>query len=495
MGGTSNNNTNKDHNKNHNNSAAMPKSTGMFEYGIFLAALISGTGCSICSKTMMQMSSTGKSGHVEPFSKPIFQTLGMFVGMTFGLVMHAVVKHYRIEFPGYTHPPPATTTVQKNSNSGSRTVSYGSIPTTAVIQTRNEVPYWMLLFLAIPSIFDLAATALCMMGLQYLNVSIYQLLRGSGIIFVALLKQYWLDHPLYTFQWVGVSYNVVSVFLVSATAVLGNQQQTQTSVNDVEGSTSAVVGVGLVLAGALVQALQFVFEEKVMTMDESAAPPLLLIGMEGLWGTVLCLFVVYPLTTYVIPGNDFGGVYEDMGNTFTLIANSSTIQWAFCFYFLIIFSYNLFAVLVTFCLNSIWHAILDNFRPLTVWSVGVSMYYLGRSANFGEPWTIYSWIQVLGMVVLLYGTAIYNAPNPGSVKLTGQWWNFGINFTQEYEDLEEATHWESKKINQRRASSMAEMSPFIMQRTMQHRHQALLLLQQPSVVMVVMEESTSSFIA
>jgi drug/metabolite transporter (DMT)-like permease len=458
----------------------------------------------------MQMSSTGKSGHVEPFSKPIFQTLGMFVGMTFGLVMHAIVKRYRIEFPGYVHDHTTVSTVRKeiadgnnNNNKGSKTVSYGSITTTAVIPTSpNEVPYWMLLFLAIPSIFDLAATALCMMGLQYLNVSIYQLLRGSGIIFVALLKQYWLDHPLYKFQWVGVSYNVVSVILVSATAVLGSNhvaqhQQQQQPGGDDDGAvdpsaaaSSAVWGVGLVLAGALVQALQFVFEEKVMTMDESAAPPLLLIGMEGLWGTVLCLFVVYPLTTYVIPGNDYGGVYEDMGNTITLIANSPTIQWSFCAYFLVIFSYNLFAVLVTFCLNSIWHAILDNFRPLTVWAVGVSVYYIGKSPAFGEAWTPYSWIQVVGMVVLLYGTAIYNAPNPGSVKLTGQWWNFGFNFRHDYDELDEEMHWESKKINQRRASSMAEMSPFIMQSTMRQRQQAL--LHQPSVVMEGKPSGSSS---
>ena len=36
-------------------------------------------------------------------------------------------------------------------------------------------------------------------------------------------------------------------------------------------------------------------------------------------------------------------------------------------YFFTIFMYNVFAVLVTFQLSSIWHAILDNFRPITVW--------------------------------------------------------------------------------------------------------------------------------
>ena len=74
-------------------------------------------------------------------------------------------------------------------------------------------PVWMYFFLAIPSIFDLGATALCMMGLRFLDVSIYQLLRGSGIIFVALMKQHVLGDHLYKFQWLGVLWNVVSVFL------------------------------------------------------------------------------------------------------------------------------------------------------------------------------------------------------------------------------------------------------------------------------------------
>ena len=43
-----------------------------------------------------------------------------------------------------------------------------------------ETPIWMYFFLAIPALFDLGATALCMMGLRYIPVSIYQLLRGSG---------------------------------------------------------------------------------------------------------------------------------------------------------------------------------------------------------------------------------------------------------------------------------------------------------------------------
>lgn len=35
-----------------------------------------------------------------------------------------------------------------------------------------------------------------MMGLQYLDASVYQMLRGSGIVFVALMKQHVMKEHL-----------------------------------------------------------------------------------------------------------------------------------------------------------------------------------------------------------------------------------------------------------------------------------------------------------
>jgi drug/metabolite transporter (DMT)-like permease len=441
---------------------------GVFELGIFLAAIVSGTACSICSKTMMELHSVGLDGAVEQFSKPIFQTFGMFVGMMFGLLMHWAVLLFKIPFPGYEHECPTPTTIPTTG-----AVSYGSIASEKDKLLSSQIaasstfpvktPVWMYFFLAVPSIFDLGATALCMMGLRYLDVSIYQLLRGSGIIFVALMKQNVLGDRLYRFQWVGVFWNVVSVCLVGATAILNSSE------DDEIDSTKALAGVILVMSGAFVQALQFVFEEKVMTMDDAAAPPLLLIGMEGLWGSALCLLIVYPLA-YGIPGDDHGS-YENPYNTYSMFMNSPTIQWSFCIYFFTIFAYNLFAVLVTFLLNSIWHAILDNFRPITVWLTDLVIFYVViETGDFGEPWTKYSFVQLLGMSVLLYGTAVYNAPNAGSLRLEGQWYSMGLDMREEYTEIELERHeeqlhreWQERQhsFKARRPSSLAERSPHI----------------------------------
>jgi drug/metabolite transporter (DMT)-like permease len=459
-----------------------PKKCGLTELLIFIAAIISGTMCSVCSKTMMELHGKGIDGNMESFSKPIFQTFGMFVGMMFGLVMHWFVLFFEIPFPGYDHEPQpvttTTTTTTTTTNNGNQ--NYGAVAVASgaekdallttkpsLLSQRSSIasqgtPLWMYFFLAIPSVFDLAATALCMMGLRYLDVSVYQLLRGSGIIFVALMKQHVLGDHLYRFQWIGVFWNVVSVFLVGGTAILNSNENSTVEPGE------ALLGVVLVMCGAFVQALQFVFEEKVMAMDEGAAPPLLLIGMEGLWGTFLCLTVVYPLA-YFLPGADHGS-FEDPFNTYDMVVNTPTIQWAFFIYFFAIFAYNLFAVLVTFLLSSVWHAILDNFRPITVWGTDMFIFYVIAAEGFGEPWTKWSYVQLFGMCVLLYGTAVYNAPNAGSFKLQGEWFHFGFDMSSEYEEIELESHeaemereWQERRqiFKTRRPSSMAERSPHI----------------------------------
>lgn len=50
------------------------------------------------------------------------------------------------------------------------------------------------------------------MGLQYVDVSTYQMLRGSGVIFIALMKQYVLNQYLVS----GVHDYILFGFLVNA---------------------------------------------------------------------------------------------------------------------------------------------------------------------------------------------------------------------------------------------------------------------------------------
>lgn len=283
---------------------------------------------------------------------------------------------------------------------------------------------------------------------------------GGAIVFVAFLKHFALQHHLRKFQWVGVFWNVVSILIVGLVAML-NSASGDSSAN---GGRNPVVGVFLILLGAFVQSLQYAFEEKVMTMD-IPAPPMLLIGMEGLWGSLLCLFVLYP-ACYHLPGSDHGSI-ENPFNTWVMIKNSTEVQQVFLMYFLSILCYNVLACLVTFMLNSVWHAILDNFRPISVWGTDLVIFYF-ITKTLGESWTVWSWLQLMGMGVLLYGTAIYNAPNSGSILLKGGWQSCMLDFSEEYQAIQDEL--EDDLDAEVASRPLAFTSPFLTPRS---RHQPL----------------------
>lgn len=138
---------------------------------MFLSALIAGTVCSLSSKMLLSMKSTGMTGETEDFSYPLFQTFGMFLGMTGGLLLHFLVLWFRVPFPGYTH-----------SNVGGYTQIGTDEESVGIANSQPAMkpfPVWMYFFLIFPAIFDLVATCLAMYGLRYVTVSVYQMLRGE----------------------------------------------------------------------------------------------------------------------------------------------------------------------------------------------------------------------------------------------------------------------------------------------------------------------------
>ena len=158
----------------------------------------------------------------------------------------------------------------------------------------KQLPLSMYFILAIPAMLDLGATTFSIAGLLYLDVSIFQMISNSDIVFVALMKNFILKNLLYKFQWVGVFWIVVSVFIGGSNALL----ESRISGNVTDGSgvtaTDTLVGVVLVMAGAALFAVQTVMEEKLMKIDVPV-PPLLLDGMQGLWGVVLSILVMFPM--------------------------------------------------------------------------------------------------------------------------------------------------------------------------------------------------------
>jgi hypothetical protein len=53
--------------------------------------------------------------------------------------------------------------------------------------------------------------------------------------------------------------------------------------------------------------------------------PMKIVGFEGVFGSILMIFVMMP-TAYFLPGGEGTGLHENTFDTFAMIKNSGTLQ-------------------------------------------------------------------------------------------------------------------------------------------------------------------------
>mmetsp|Transcript_121409 Transcript_121409/g.238537 ORF Transcript_121409/g.238537 Transcript_121409/m.238537 type:complete len:433 (+) Transcript_121409:110-1408(+) len=329
----------------------------------FILGLVAGTFSALICKMAYDTKSVGLDGEEKAFAKPIMMLTLMFAGMSPALLFWWL--HQR------TLPP----------------------------EERDVIPMKTVAILVVPSLCDLFCTLLLLVAQLYITASLWQMMRGSIIIITALLKRYALGHNLKIHMWLGVGFITFAMILVASTSFVGP------SADAAANSKDPRVGILLVLVGCIAQGVQYVFEEKVMAVDN--APPLVVIGCEGLWGTVLSILVVYPLA-YLAPGQD-NGSFENPFDALAMITSSPQLTTLTILFVLTVTCYNCAVVYVTKFLSAIWHAILDNFRPITIWGMDLAIFYVFMpGTGFGESWLPSSWLQLGGLVILLFGTAVYN---------------------------------------------------------------------------------------
>jgi len=273
-------------------------SQSLMKVGIFVFALTMGTCSTLSSKVMFEITSVDSWGEERMFKKPLMQTFLMFVAMVIALPCQKVWEKSRGE-------------------------------------ESKSLPWTTYTMLMMPAITDMSATALSMIGLQYVTVSVYQLIRSMVIVFVALLKYFVLKFKLSPHMWAGVMLNVIAISLVSCASLF-----------DASAGNDVLKGILIMLGSCFIMSLQFVLEEKLMGVDGEGAPPLVIVGYEGFWGALAMVIFVFPLA-YYLPGADHGRL-ENFFDTWVMIGNSGKLQFMTVFYILSITGFNISAIFVTF---------------------------------------------------------------------------------------------------------------------------------------------------
>jgi drug/metabolite transporter (DMT)-like permease len=259
----------------------------------------------------------------------------------------------------------------------------------------------------LPAICDLCGTTISGVGLLFTPASIFQMLRGSIIIFTAIFSVLFLKRKVFGYQWLGIGITVVGITLVGLSSMMGKKSKNDHSAGEV------LLGNAMIVFSQVLSASQMVIEEKFLKSRK--LPPEFVVGVEGIFGTFVMLAFILPMT-YYLPFKkcdaawcqDGNGVHEDTLDTLEMLKNSVFLMLLNILYWISIAFFNFCGLSVSKKLSSVHRTLIDACRTVFVWVINIILYY-ATSAQFGEKWDNTSgFIQLGGFLLMVCGTLTHN---------------------------------------------------------------------------------------
>ncbi|CAD5216469.1 unnamed protein product [Bursaphelenchus xylophilus] len=241
-----------------------------------------------------------------------------------------------------------------------------------------------------PACCDVLATSLMYIGLNLTTASSFQMLRGAVIIFTGLLSVAFLRAHLQQFKWLGMIFVTLGLVVVGLCDIYDSSPS--------EDTNAVITGDLLIIMAQIIVAIQMVTEQ--VFLEQYDVPPLLAVGLEGLFGMVILSLLMIPMYFIHVPHtfshNPFDRL-EDVINAFHDIKAQPMIALALTCTIVSIAFFNFAGVSVTKRLSATSRMVLDSVRTLVIWILSIPL--------FGEKFIP---LQLIGFGFLILGMFIYN---------------------------------------------------------------------------------------
>uniref|UniRef100_A0A915DJ61 DALR anticodon binding domain-containing protein n=1 Tax=Ditylenchus dipsaci TaxID=166011 RepID=A0A915DJ61_9BILA len=342
-------------------------------FSVFIAILmvVSGSMNTIAAKWADSIEVNGVL-----FDHPFFQATCMFVGELSCLVVYFIIYFIRKHYWQRRHAV---------GESG------------AVLELDDELaeeptlPKFSALIFLPPACCDVVATSLMYIGLNLTTASSYQMLRGAVIIFTGLLSVAFLRTRLQAFKWLGMAFVTAGLVVVGVSDIMFDD-------NPHDDMNAIITGDLLIVMAQIIVAIQMVTEQKFVLQYD--VPPLLAVGLEGLFGLAIISFLMIPMYFIHVPATfsknpEFR--LEDVIFAFQEMYAKPQILMALLLTIVSIAFFNFAGVSVTKRLSATSRMVLDSVRTLIIWMVCIPL--------FGEKFIA---LQLLGFALLILGMFVYN---------------------------------------------------------------------------------------
>ena len=344
-----------------------------YVYILMLILIITGSINTITNKIQNHTKSLG-----VVFFHIWFLTLLMFIGELISLIIYYIFYYEKEE-------------KSKNNN----------IIENINEENKNLKPIKIYL-LCIPPVFDLIGTSLMTFGLTMISGSVYQMLRGSLIIFTFLLSLYYLKNKHNFNHYLGVIIIIIGLFFVGLSAYLNKNENTKNS----------ILGIFLIIFSNIFIAIQYIYEENIV--KNYNCHPFKLVGFEGCFGMIYSIFLI--TLFYFIKCNKFSQKFKENFCSFDgenwrvenilfavkQLKNNINLLLITLLYVFSIAIYNISGISVSKFTTSTTRAVVDVIRTIIIW-----MFFM-LPFNNSEIREKFNVLQLFGFVLLIFGNLIYN---------------------------------------------------------------------------------------
>jgi drug/metabolite transporter (DMT)-like permease len=276
------------------------------------------------------------------------------------------------------------------------------------IETKNHS---LFLFFAIPMFCDFLGSTAQIFGLIMVPGSIYQIFRGSLVVFTALLSGIFLKSKLFFQHYLGIIFVILGLFIIWISMEVFPFEHPD-NCPKTKKESNPFLGIFLVVLGQFFSAGQYVVEEKLM--KNSDFHPLKVIGIEGIWGLIFSFIVLLALsfvecdsnsiiTPFICSEND-SNEWKGEDAIFALRQLTKNVNlsiWAIT-YMLSITICNYTGTTITKFIASSNRTMVDVMKNIFVWGFFLMPF---QDECIREN---FSYLEFVGLLITSLGTIIYN---------------------------------------------------------------------------------------
>lgn len=242
----------------------------MWALVLVVGMLFTGTLNTIAQKIQNDAYANGTSRVPHAFTHPWFQTMLMFLGEMLCLVGYAFVLLKDRFCAAPVVAKPDDWDISESDGVTKMLMKKDEPP-----QLSPSVFQWVLIM---PTLCDLTGSTLGGIGLLYTTASVWQMLRGSIVIFSGIMSVIFLDLKMTYHHYYGMAIVTLGLFTTGYSSFV--KSSSGTLLGDFS-SGEMILGIGLTVLGRLISSCQYIVEEQFV--KKRNLPPLVVVGMEGLF--------------------------------------------------------------------------------------------------------------------------------------------------------------------------------------------------------------------